>query len=76
MSFLSFNTAVPVALWKMPVRVSVLYSSRSAAMRLVPEVKTTLPVAMSLCVSVNSSTSSAANDWSPQSISTWPMSLM
>ena len=72
----SFNTAVPVALWKIPVRVSVLYSRRSAAMRLVPDVKTTLPVAMSLCVSVNSSTSSAANDWSPQSISTCPISLM
>ena len=45
-------------------------------MRFLPDVKTTLPVAISLWVSVNSSTWSAANDWSPQSISTWPISLM
>ncbi len=45
-------------------------------MRLEPLVKTTLPVAMTVLVSVNSSAWSADIDSVPHWISTWPVSLM
>jgi hypothetical protein len=67
---------VPKPLKKVPVRVRVLYSSRSAAMRLPPLVNTTLPVAIITLVSWKISTWSADIDSLPQSISTCPVSLM
>ena len=61
---------VPDAVKNVPVFVRVLNSIRSAAMRLVPDTKTTLPDAISRSMSVKTSAWSAKSWMSLQSIRT------